>query len=169
MKLLSVRARSVAVCLAWALVGGMFVSAASAQTNYYSQNGTEYPVVASLLGDQVYPDAAITPTNGIVVWQDNATDGSGWGISARRLDSTLSGTFSTFRVNATGAYDQENPRVASLKNGGAAFVWQGGPKSSFQHIYARFLTATNTFSSPPTIFWSTASPIISNSIRPLPF
>ena len=75
---------------------------ASAQTNYYSANGTEYAVVGSLPGDQVFPDAAISPTNGIVVWQDNATDGSGWGISARRLDSTLSGTLGTFRVNATG-------------------------------------------------------------------
>ncbi len=62
------------------------------QTNYYSKNGTEYAVVGSLPGDQVFPDAALTPAGGFVVWQDNATDGSGWGISARRLDSTLSGT-----------------------------------------------------------------------------
>ena len=143
MKLLSVRARSVAVCLAWALVGGV-MSSASAQTNYYSPNGTEYSIVGSLLGDQVFPDVAISHTNGIVVWQDNATDGDGWGISARRLDSTLSGTLGTFRVNVTGAGDQENARVALLKNGGAAFVWQGGP-SSFQHIYTRFLTPSNTF------------------------
>ena len=31
-----------------------------------------------------------------------------------------------------------------LKNGGAVFVWQGGLKG-YQHIYARFLTPTNTF------------------------
>src|SRR6516165_2253308 len=68
MKSLSVRAISVAVCLAWALMGG-FVSSVSAQTNYYGANGTEYPVVGLLLGDQFWPDAAITPTNGIVVWQ----------------------------------------------------------------------------------------------------
>jgi len=120
------------------------VSTVSAQTNYYAQNGTEYPIVGSLLGDQVFPDAAITPTNGIVVWQDNATDGSGWGISARRLDSTLSGTLGTFRVNTIGTGNQENARVALLKNGGAAFVWQGG-SPGFQHIYTRFLTTTNTF------------------------
>jgi hypothetical protein len=143
MKSLSVRALTGAVCLAWALVGG-FVSSVSAQTNYYSPNGTEYPIVGSLLGDQMFPDAAISPTNGFVVWQDNATDGDGWGISARRLDSTLSGTLSNFRVNVIGAGDQENPRVAMLANGGAIFVWQGG-KEGYQRIFARYLTPTNTF------------------------
>jgi len=120
------------------------VSIAPAQTNYYVANGIEYPVVGSLPGDQVFPNVALTPTGGMIVWQDNATDGSGWGISARRVDSTLSGTLSAFRVNADGTNDQENARVAMLKNGGAAFVWQGG-KPGFQHIYARFLTASNTF------------------------
>jgi len=114
------------------------------QTNYYNTNGTEYAIIGSLPGDQVWPDVAVTPTGGFVVWQDNITDGSGWGVSARRLDSTLSGTLSTFRVNVQGTNDQENPRVAMLKNGGAVFVWQGGLKGC-QHIYARFLTPTNTF------------------------
>ncbi len=138
---LPARARSVAVSLAGILI---LVSAASAQTNYYAANGTEYAIIGSLPGDQVFPDAAISTTGGLVVWQDNVTDGDGWGISARRLDATLSGTLGTFRVNAIGAGSQENPRVALLKNGGAAFVWQGGTPG-FQHIYARFLTATNTF------------------------
>lgn len=114
-----------------------------AQTNYYSANGGEYAVVGSAAGDQVFPDAAISTTGGFVVWQDNATDGDGWGISARRLDSTISGTLGAFRVNQSGAGSQENARVALLKNGGAAFVWQGG-KSGFQHINAAFLTSTNT-------------------------
>ncbi|MFZ0829362.1 MAG: hypothetical protein WAO02_18280 [Verrucomicrobiia bacterium] len=114
------------------------------QTNYYSPNGTEYLVIGSLPGDQVFPDAAVTTSGGFVVWQDNITDGSGWGVSARRLDGTLSGTLSTFRVNAQGTNDQENPRVAMLNNGGAVFAWQGG-LHGYQHIFARFLTPTNTF------------------------
>ena len=153
MMLLPVRARSVACCLVWALFLSTAVTA-SAQTNYYSANGSEYPVVGQLPGDQVFPDTAISPTNGIVVWQDNVTDGDGWGISARRLDGTLSGTLSPFRVNVIGAGDQENPRVALLHNGGAAFVWQGGKEGS-QHIYARFLTATNTFASTTDLVVST--------------
>jgi len=117
---------------------------ATSQTNYYGTNGVEYTVIGSLPGDQVFPDAAISPSGGFVVWQDNATDGDSWGVSARRLDATLSGTLGTFRVNAQGVGSQENAQVALLKNGGAVFVWQGG-RLGYQHVYARFLTPTNTF------------------------
>ncbi len=136
-------ARRAAICLCW----GMFLTVPAVvwgQTNYYSANGTEYAVIGSLPGDQVFPDASVTSADGFLVWQDNATDGDGWGVSARRLDSTLSGTLSTFRVNAQGTNDQENARVAMLKNGGAVFVWQGGMEG-YQHIFARFLTPSNTF------------------------
>jgi hypothetical protein len=114
------------------------------QANYYATSGNEYTIIGALPGDQVFPDAAVTTTGGFVVWQDNITDGSSEGISARRLDGTLSGTFGTFRVNVQGTNDQENPRVALLKNGGAVFAWQGGA-SGAQHIYARFLNSDNTF------------------------
>jgi hypothetical protein len=139
----SLFARRAAICFCWGLFLGI-PAAVFGQTNYYRTNGTEYAIIGSLPGDQVFPDVAVTPSGGFAVWQDNITDGSGWGVSARRLDSTLSGTLSTFRVNVQGTNDQENPRVALFKNGGAAFVWQGG-KPSYQHIYARFLTPTNTF------------------------
>lgn len=122
----------------------MLPAVVGAQTNYYAKNGTEYAIVGSMPGDQVMPDAAVTPAGGFVVWQDNITDGSGFGISARRVDSTLSGSLGAFRVNQQGTNDQENPRVAMLQNGGAVFVWQGGLKG-YQHIFARFLTPTNTF------------------------
>ncbi len=135
------RTRYFAVCAIVALAAD---SLASAQTNNFTTNGTEYSIIGSLPGDQVFPDVAISTNGGFVVWQDNATDGDGWGVSARRLDSTLSGTFGTFRVNVQGAGNQENAHVALLKNGGAVFVWQGGQPGK-QHIYARFLTSTNTF------------------------
>ena len=135
--------RRVAICCCWGLFL-MIPAAVWGQTNYYSKNGTEYAIVGSMSGDQVFPDAAVIPAGGFMVWQDNATDGSGWGVSARRLDSTMSGTLGAFRVNQQGTNDQENPRVALLKNGGAVFVWQGGQKG-YQHIFARFLTPTNTF------------------------
>jgi hypothetical protein len=136
-------ARRAAMFCCWGLFL-MIPAAVWGQTNYYAKNGTEYAVVGSMPGDQMFPDAAVTPAGGFVVWQDNATDGSGWGISARRVDSTLSGTLGSFRVNQVGTNDQENPRVAMLKNGGAVVVWQGG-KMGYQHIMARFLTPTNTF------------------------
>ena len=140
---LSLFVRRATVCFCWGLFLGI-PTAVFGQTNYYRTNGTEYAVIGSLPGDQVFPDAAVTPSGGFVVWQDNITDGDGWGVSAQRLDSTLSGTLGAFRVNVQGTNDQANPRVALLKNGGAVFVWQGG-KPSQEQICARFLTPSNTW------------------------
>ena len=104
------------------------------------------PLSARCRATRCWPDVAAGASGGFVVWQDNATDGSGWGVSATRLDSTLSKvpTWADQRVNVTGANDQENARVALLNNGGAVFVWEGGV-GGFQHIYARFLSPTNTW------------------------
>jgi hypothetical protein len=135
--------RSFIGCTAVLLGSWLFVPAAQAQTNYYVTNGIEYSLVGALPGDQVHPDLAIGSSGGYVVWQDNVTDGSGFGISARRLDSTLSGELAPFRVNQTGTGNQENPRVAMLKDGGAVYVWQGGAPS-YQHIYAAFQSANGT-------------------------
>ena len=131
------------IALGGVLMAGMPI-VVFGQTNYYTTNGTEYAIAGSLPGDQVLPDVAVTTNGGFIVWQDNITDGSGWGVSAMRLDGTLSGSGSTFRVNVQGAGDQQNPRVALLPGGGAAFVWQGGPKTP-QHIYARFLSSSGTW------------------------
>ena len=157
-------ARRAAICLCW----GMFLAVPAivrGQTNIYAANGTEYPVIGSLPGDQVFPDAAVTPTGGFVVWRDNATDGDGWGVSARRLDSTLSGTLGTFRVNVQGTNDQENARVTMLKNGGAAFVWQGG-REGYQHIFGRFLSPSNTFLTSTDLVVSTFTNTNSFQIKP---
>ena len=136
-------ARGVLACFCWVMLVTL-PAAVRGQTNYYSPNGTEYSVIGSLPGDQVYPSIAATSAGGFAVWQDKFTDGSGEGISARRLDGTLSGTLGTFRVNVQGTNNQENARVAMLPNGGAAFVWQGG-QPGFQHIFGRFLSPSNTF------------------------
>jgi hypothetical protein len=78
------------------------------------------------------------------VWHDNATDGEGLGIGARRIDASLTGNLSTFRVNKVTAADQELPQVAMLEDGGAVFVWQGGQVGA-QRIYARFMAPDGTF------------------------
>jgi hypothetical protein len=137
---LSRLARKVAGCwfLAVGIPGALF-----AQGNYVT-NGYEYPIAGNLSGDQMYPGLSLTTNGGYVVWEDNFTDGDGLGISALRLDSSFSGSLSPFRVNQIGAGDQERPQVALLSNGGAAFVWQGG-RQGFQHIYARFLSGSNTW------------------------
>ena len=111
-------------------------------TNFYAPLGTEYAPVGNLPGDQAKPSLSLGVSGGFMVWQDNITDGDGLGISAVRLDNTFSATGGNFRVNQQGAGDQENPQVALLPGGGAAFVWQSG-KLSFQHVRARFLSGSN--------------------------
>lgn len=127
-----------------AAIGGLLTAAAPTlllgQATFIPQ-AHEYPM-AALPGDQIHPQLGLTPTNGMLVWEDNITDGQGQGITAQRLDSGFSPTLAPFRVNVTAAGDQERPRVAMLSNGGAAFVWQGG-RHSAQHIYARFLSSSN--------------------------
>jgi hypothetical protein len=135
------RSKVIAACLA---VLSVCAAEAGAQTVYFTANGGEYDVIGSLAGDQVWPDVALSTNGGFVVWQDNATDGDGWGISARRLDSTLSGSSGSFRVNDDGAYDQQNAHVAMQADGGAVFVWESGERGH-QHIFARYLSADNTW------------------------
>lgn len=119
-----------------ALVAPLFAHAAGG----FMPEGGEYNIVGGTPGDQVYPHLSIKPTGGYLVWEDNSTDGDGFGISARKLDGSLSGTFSNFRVNANGSNDQERAQVSLLNNGGAIFTWQGGKPSS-QHIYGRVLSS----------------------------
>ena len=108
--------------------------------NSFAPAGTEYNIAGTLPGEQNFPHSSITTNGGYLVWQDNITDGDEYGISARKLDSSLSVGSSAFRVNVNGADWQERPHVSLLNDGGAVFLWQGG-KQSFQHIYARVLSA----------------------------
>jgi hypothetical protein len=124
-------------------LAGAVPSTVFAQSGYVP-NGSEYAPAGYLPGDQTRPAIAVTPTNGLLVWQDNITDGDGLGISAQALDGTLSPAFGVLHINQITAGDQERPAVAILSNGGKVVVWQGG-QESFQHIYARFLTSSNTF------------------------
>ncbi len=112
--------------------------------NNFSPGGNDYYIAGQLPGDQTWPQAAITPGGGYVVWQDNAIDSSGLGIAAEALNGNLTATGSRFRVNVQQAGDQERPAVALLQGGGAVFVWQGGTYG-FQKIYARFLASNGSF------------------------
>jgi hypothetical protein len=110
----------------------------------FTPQGGEYAPVGAWGGDQVFPAVSLNTEGGYIVWHDNATDGAGLGIGARRLDSSLSGSLSTFRVNKTAAGDQERPQVAMLNDGGAVFAWQGGALGA-QRIFARFMKPDGTF------------------------
>ena len=110
----------------------------------YQPNGSQYAIIGSLPGDQTKPQVALGRSGGYLVWQDNVTDASGFGISARRLDANVSGDRNVFRVNESAEGDQENPQVVLLADGGAAFVWQGGAPGA-QDIFVRFMSPDNTF------------------------
>ena len=116
---------------------------ASAQ-NAFSPQGGEYGITGSLPGDQVFPQLQLNSSGGLLVWQDNMTDGDGLGISAQRLNSSLARSGAPFRVNTQKTGDQEKPKISLLNDGGAVFVWQGG-KYGFQSIYARFLAGGGSF------------------------
>jgi len=122
-----------------------FSLCAGAQT--ITQQGAQIALQenTSLRGDQTLPHVSINSSGGFVVWQDNSIDGSGLGIVARWLDSTLGpGVYGSFRVNSIGVGEQERPQVATASNGSAVFVWQGG-RSGAQNIYVRFMTTARTW------------------------
>src|SRR5207248_8476110 len=73
---------------------------------HYATNGGEHAIAGIRPGTQTHPRSSIRSTGGYLVWEDDATDGDGLGISALRLDSTLSGTLSAFRVNQISSGDQ---------------------------------------------------------------
>src|SRR5438477_7338712 len=140
----SLRHLSIALLYCSAAVG--FSLGAAAQT--VTPQGGEFPLLESiaLRGDQNFPQISVNSNGGYVVWQDNAIDGNGFGIGARYLDSTFSpGLFGSFRVNQQAAGDQVHPQVATFPDGGAAFVWEGGPAGA-HNIFLRFLTPARVFS-----------------------
>jgi len=102
---------------------GVFVPSGHCQTTYESQGG-EFSIAGALPGDQINPHAAIGAGYGYVVWEDNRTDSSGLGVSARRLDGNYNPSFSPFRVNEAGEGDQSRAKVLLLEGGRAVFVWQ---------------------------------------------
>ena len=141
-----------------------FMAAGAAR---FASHGGEYAPVGNLPGDQVHPSVAVTPNGGWLVFEDNATDGDGLGISAQRLDANLSPLLSPFRVNQQGVADQQNAKVAALPTGGAAFVWQGGVVGS-QHIFARFISANGTFLTGDVAVNTAANPQVNPAVAVLP-
>jgi hypothetical protein len=136
----SLSARKLVVC--WCSLIAIPVVVLS--QNSFVPTGGEYSITGKLPGDQVHPSLSFTTNGGYVVWEDYWVDKNGLGIGAMRLNDDLSGSGVAFRVDTAIGDDQEAGQVSVLNNGGAAFAWQGG-RSGFQHIYARFLSSSNTW------------------------
>lgn len=106
-------------------------------------SGTEYSAAGALPGDQLHSSVSLDQNGGYIVWDDNASDKSGSGISCVRLNSSYN-KISAFTVNKFTKGDQRKPQVQLLKNGGAIVVWQGvGLKG--HDIFARILKPDGTF------------------------
>jgi hypothetical protein len=120
----------------------------------YLTNGIEYSVAGAKPGDQVHPDLALNGNGGYLVWEDNASSSAGLTVNALRLDSGFSASLSSFKVNSSSVGDNERARVSVLNDGGAVFVWQGGTYG-YQHVYARFLSASNV--------WNTGDILVNSS------
>jgi len=133
--------KAVLCCLPVSLLGSL----ALADGPLFVTNGGEYSLSGPLAGDQANASLAISATGGFLVFEDNGGDGSGLGIGAIALDSNYNPVGARFRVNQNRSGDQEHPQAALLANGGMAIVWQSRPKTSARHMFARFLSSSNTW------------------------
>ena len=77
----------------------------------FQVKGEEYDLVPNLVGDQISSQSAISSGGGYLVWQDNATDEYGYGVSAVKMDTNSNPIGSPFKVNTQIIGDQEKPQV----------------------------------------------------------
>jgi hypothetical protein len=127
------------------ITGLILAASASSAQGQVVRLGTEY-TFARMAGDQIKPSITFSQDGGIIVWQDNATDGDGTGIAARRIGVDGTSRGERFRVNVEGTGQQENASVVTLTNGSRLFVWQGGLLGA-QRIHARIMDESGVFTS----------------------
>ena len=130
--------------LAFALgLAGVGFSTAKAELRYEAK-GTEFDLTGKLVGDQVAARLAMGSQGGYLVWQDNATDEFGLGVSALRIDVAGNPVGAPVRINSLLKGNQEQPRVGVLANGGTIFAWEGGA-SGFHRVNYRVANAEGLF------------------------
>ncbi|MCC6235217.1 MAG: hypothetical protein IT580_21425, partial [Verrucomicrobiales bacterium] len=137
---------------------------ATSSSDGLDAQGGEYRVTRALRGDQVHPSAALSAAGGFLVWQDNATDGDGFGISAVRVGGGLTADLEPFRVNVGAEGDQERPEAVVLEDGRTLVVWQSG-----NSIRGRLIQADGVFASEADLVISThtGSPKVDPVVAPL--
>jgi hypothetical protein len=107
-------------------------------TNPLAGQGTEFSILGSLPGDQVWPSLSLSASGGCIAWQDNWIDHKGGGIGASLLDTGFNAG-QRVRVNKVVTGNQFKPQVQLLANDNIIFVWQGSVTVGGKpYIYARF-------------------------------
>lgn len=122
-------------------------SGAGVYTRRYASTGT--PISAEQLvntfttGSQWFPVvAALGASEFVVAWESSSQDGSGYGIRARRVDSSGLPTGSEIAVNAFTTGDQSRPVVAADPAGGFVVVWTStGQDGSGDGVFGRSFDA----------------------------
>lgn len=94
-----------------------------------ADSGASHPVVAQ------YTDGSF-----VIAWQEFGSDGSGWGIYARKFDKDGKPLTKSFRVNDTTIGDQSHPAIAMENDGHFVITWQGNGFEDKTGIYFKRYT-----------------------------
>lgn len=112
-------------------------------------SGSEFLINTTTSMDQRLPDVGMDQTGrSVVVWMDEAEDGSGWGIYAQRYDAAGATSGSEFRVNTTTSNHQKFPSIAMTTSGEYIISWveSATDGSSFQIKAKRYDLTMGTLS-----------------------
>jgi hypothetical protein len=89
-----------------------------------SPQGIEMQVNSYTSSQQRSPRVAADAAGGFVVaWESGNQDGSGFGVFARRFDSTGAPAGDEFQVNAFTGGDQHGPSIGSIDQSGFVVTW----------------------------------------------
>lgn len=98
-------------------------------------SGSEFQINTTTANDQRFPDVGMDQTGrSVIVWMDEALDGSGWGIYAQRYEANGTAYGSEFRVNSNTTNHQKFPSLAMNPVGEYVVSWveTAADGSSFQ-------------------------------------
>ncbi len=105
----------------------------------------EFPLLGDISGHQKNPNVVLGHSGGFVVWQNMASNGQFEQVKIQRLGSDMTGVGGSARLSQGNSQGNElNPRVAVLSVGGAAAVWESGPRANTD-IYLRILNSGGSF------------------------
>jgi hypothetical protein len=85
----------------------------------------EFLVNTTTANNQDYSAIAVSSLGDFVVtWSSSGQDGSGYGIYARRFNTSVAAVGTEFRVNTTTVSEQQNPSVAMDSHSNVFITWQ---------------------------------------------
>lgn len=113
--------------------------------------GNEFQVNSEIYGDQSDPSVAGLSDGGFVIaWESNYQDGDDDGIFSQRFDVYGDTAGSEFQVNTETAYNQSDPSIAALNDGGFVAVWESRYQEgtygdgTYQGIYGQRFNAAGS-------------------------